>query len=121
MIKPYEIDTIWGIKYTSAHIKKVTAKNLEYNENIIIPALEQKGTYCNYVASLFGFSNPVLWVFNKDCYDKINQMIEDEIAKNGYKKLPYLLVNIVNNSINLDWEGNPISTEILSNVEWSIN
>lgn len=121
VIKPYDFDTIWGIKYTSVHINKVTAQNLELNENIIIPALELNGAYCNYVASLFGMSKPVLCKFNRERYDEINQLIEDEVAKNGFKQFPYLLVNSANNSIELDWKGNAESVGIISNVEWSIS
>lgn len=142
-----DLNVIWGVIYTSTHINNDFPYGKDYLQNIVLPIINSNDSqnYCQYLAALFYISKPLCYEYESLKDNTSNILIEDvgedalkiQIknqyagSKMGYleeklksiecKSLPHCVANIPNNrTIELDWQGNPVPFEILSDDAWSI-
>jgi hypothetical protein len=134
-------DLILGIIYTSCHI------NNDFNfpeyvyDNIAIPALDVASSdgYCNILSECFSLTNPTCYEYEdiksefvleisnpkpskegeEDNY-KFSKMwrLEERMKKLDFHQFKYLL--IFPKSIILNYKGEPVTIDIRSNMDWTI-
>lgn len=124
--KSYDLDTIWGIIFTSSKIANSQSSDKIRFKNIVLPVIETKGDTCSYIASLFSISEPYL-IQGTDMYDgdamagfERMHRFEEKLTSREFTEIKYLLVNSYNEVIELDQQGHPVTVEVKSNCEWKI-
>lgn len=117
--RPYDLDTIWGLLYTSSHAKPDKLEIEEY-KNIVLPVVNNHEGYCGYLIRLFSITNPYVyryWGDNKR--SSVSIQIEQILDTLKLEQRIYLLVNNPE-VIELPCDGGSVSFNVLSNTEWMI-
>ena len=131
---PY--DLAWGVIYTSTHNERDFSYGIKQMENIVLPVVDIKNEYCNFLASLFEISEPLCYrneelkenMFSPSfegetlCFKNYTKLtfMEKRIKEDAsYKQLEYI-VNDFPDHIIFPSEGGEINVPIKSNAFWKL-